>query len=271
MALSPPDAVGEASPDLSRQVSPVPARIRGRPAHRHRRLHGAGPPRRRRRHPGRGGARRPRLGDVVLSSVAAASDCTAWSGRRRAGWRTKADRAPTWDPVSERSRPHRHRDRGAERRQARADAAREAAAAVAGRGGGGPPPRAVGPSRPALTPPQLSDVFTRSDRIVGRRIAGEYVLVPLVGRGTDADFIYTLNRVAAAIWEALDGKASGDGCRPPGGRAATRSRRRRPPPTTSSSWKPLNPLTLYAACEQPHPPPVAHRDARPADPDNKES
>ena len=61
-----------------------------------------------------------------------------------------------------------------------------------------------------MTPPQLSDVFTRSDRIVGRRIAGEYVLVPLVGRGTDADFIYTLNRVAAAIWEALDGKASGE-------------------------------------------------------------
>jgi hypothetical protein len=61
-----------------------------------------------------------------------------------------------------------------------------------------------------LTAPGLSDVFTRSDRIVGRRIAGEYVLVPLVGRGTDADFIYTLNRVAAAIWEALDGKASGD-------------------------------------------------------------
>ena len=61
-----------------------------------------------------------------------------------------------------------------------------------------------------MTPARLSDVFTRSDRIVGRRIAGEYVLVPLVGRGTDADFIYTLNRVAASIWEALDGKASGD-------------------------------------------------------------
>jgi hypothetical protein len=60
-----------------------------------------------------------------------------------------------------------------------------------------------------LTAPQLSDVFIRSERIVGRRIAGEYVLVPLVGRGTDADFIYTLNRVAAAIWEALDGKTSG--------------------------------------------------------------
>lgn len=45
---------------------------------------------------------------------------------------------------------------------------------------------------------------------MGRRIAGEYVLVPLVGRGTDADFIYTLNRVAAAMWESLDGKATGN-------------------------------------------------------------
>jgi hypothetical protein len=61
-----------------------------------------------------------------------------------------------------------------------------------------------------LTAPRLVDVFTRSDRIVGRRIAGEYVLVPLVGRGADADFIYTLNRVAAAMWESLDGKATGE-------------------------------------------------------------
>jgi hypothetical protein len=60
-----------------------------------------------------------------------------------------------------------------------------------------------------LNPPTLADVFARSDRIVGRRIAGEYVLVPLVGRGMDADFIYTLNRVAAAMWEALDGSAPG--------------------------------------------------------------
>ena len=61
-----------------------------------------------------------------------------------------------------------------------------------------------------MTAPRLSDVFTRSERIVGRRIAGEYVLVPLVGRGADADFIYTLNRVAAAMWESLDGKATGN-------------------------------------------------------------
>lgn len=61
-----------------------------------------------------------------------------------------------------------------------------------------------------MTAPRLEDVFARSDRIVGRRIAGEYVLVPLVSRGTDADFIYTLNAVAAAMWECLDGRASGE-------------------------------------------------------------
>jgi Coenzyme PQQ synthesis protein D (PqqD) len=61
-----------------------------------------------------------------------------------------------------------------------------------------------------LTAPRIDEVFGRSERIVGRRIAGEYVLVPLVSRGTDADFIYTLNAVATAIWEALDGRASGE-------------------------------------------------------------
>ena len=61
-----------------------------------------------------------------------------------------------------------------------------------------------------MTAPLLSDVFARSERIVGRRIGGEYVLVPLVGKGADADFIYTLNRVAAAMWEGLDGKATGN-------------------------------------------------------------
>ena len=61
-----------------------------------------------------------------------------------------------------------------------------------------------------MTAPRLSDVFERSDRIVGRRIAGEYVLVPLIGRGADADFIYTLNGVAALIWEGLDGRTAGE-------------------------------------------------------------
>lgn len=55
----------------------------------------------------------------------------------------------------------------------------------------------------------LGQALARSDRMVGRRIAGEYVLVPLVGRGADIDAIFNLNRVGAFIWERLDGKTGG--------------------------------------------------------------
>jgi hypothetical protein len=44
---------------------------------------------------------------------------------------------------------------------------------------------------------------------VGRRIAGEYVLVPLVSHGADLDAIYNLNAVGAFIWERLDGRTPG--------------------------------------------------------------
>lgn len=46
--------------------------------------------------------------------------------------------------------------------------------------------------------------------MVGRRIAGEYLLVPLVGRGADVDSIYHLNPLGAFIWERLDGRTSGE-------------------------------------------------------------
>ena len=55
----------------------------------------------------------------------------------------------------------------------------------------------------------LDTAFVRSERIVGRRIAGEYVLVPIMGSGAEVDSIFTLNRVAAFIWERLDGRATG--------------------------------------------------------------
>ncbi len=45
--------------------------------------------------------------------------------------------------------------------------------------------------------------------MVGRRIAGEYILVPLVGRGADIDSIFNLNRVGAFVWEQLDGRTNG--------------------------------------------------------------
>jgi hypothetical protein len=55
----------------------------------------------------------------------------------------------------------------------------------------------------------LDAIFTRSERIVGRRIADEFILVPIVGHGADVDSIYNLNRVGAFIWEHLDGRRSG--------------------------------------------------------------
>lgn len=57
--------------------------------------------------------------------------------------------------------------------------------------------------------PALGAVFARSDRMVGRRVADEFILVPIVGRGANLDAIYNLNRVGAFIWEALDGRRSG--------------------------------------------------------------
>jgi hypothetical protein len=45
--------------------------------------------------------------------------------------------------------------------------------------------------------------------MVGRKIGLEYVLVPLAERGADLDSILNLNKVAAFVWEQLDGERSG--------------------------------------------------------------
>ena len=58
--------------------------------------------------------------------------------------------------------------------------------------------------------PSLSDVFARSERIVGRRLADEYVLVPIVGHGAEVDSIFSLNAVGALIWDKLDGTHTGE-------------------------------------------------------------
>jgi len=55
----------------------------------------------------------------------------------------------------------------------------------------------------------LAAVWARSERMVGRWVAGEFVVVPLRNRAADLDAIYNLNKVAAYIWERLDGSASG--------------------------------------------------------------
>jgi len=55
----------------------------------------------------------------------------------------------------------------------------------------------------------LDEAWARSERMVGRRIGDEYVLVPLAGRGADLDSIFNLSRVAAFVWEQLDGTRTG--------------------------------------------------------------
>ena len=58
--------------------------------------------------------------------------------------------------------------------------------------------------------PSLAQIFARAERMVGRKVAGEYILVPIVGRGVDLDAIFNLNGVGAFIWERFDGKTGGD-------------------------------------------------------------
>ena len=55
----------------------------------------------------------------------------------------------------------------------------------------------------------LDRAHTRSPRMVGRRVADEFILVPLVGRGADVDSILNLNRVGAFIWEQMTGGQDG--------------------------------------------------------------
>ena len=57
--------------------------------------------------------------------------------------------------------------------------------------------------------PLLGQSFSRSPRMVGRRIAGEYILVPIAGRGAEVDAIFNLNGVGAFIWEQFDGRRDG--------------------------------------------------------------
>jgi hypothetical protein len=57
--------------------------------------------------------------------------------------------------------------------------------------------------------PWLEETWTRSERVAGRWIGDQYKLVPLAGGGADLDSILNLNRVAAFVWEQLDGHRTG--------------------------------------------------------------
>ena len=48
--------------------------------------------------------------------------------------------------------------------------------------------------------------FGRDPCIVSRKIADEFILVPIRQKAGDLESIYTMNEVASRIWELLDGE-----------------------------------------------------------------
>jgi hypothetical protein len=52
----------------------------------------------------------------------------------------------------------------------------------------------------------LDKVYKKSDSIVSRKIADEFILVPIKQNVGDLESIYTLNEVGTRIWELIDGK-----------------------------------------------------------------
>jgi hypothetical protein len=61
-----------------------------------------------------------------------------------------------------------------------------------------------------LTSPSLEVVFGRAENVVGRNVAGEFILVPIAASGVDLESIFHLNRVGSFIWECLDGRKNGE-------------------------------------------------------------
>jgi len=58
-----------------------------------------------------------------------------------------------------------------------------------------------------------SDIMTRALRpspdVVARRVAGEYLLVPVRSGAAQMDYIFTANEVGSAIFRLLDGRRDG--------------------------------------------------------------
>jgi hypothetical protein len=48
--------------------------------------------------------------------------------------------------------------------------------------------------------------YAKESSIVSRKIAGEFILVPIRQKADDVDSIYTVNEVGGRIWELIDGQ-----------------------------------------------------------------
>lgn len=54
----------------------------------------------------------------------------------------------------------------------------------------------------------LESRFTKDPSIVFRKVADEFILVPIKQKASDIESIYTMNDVASRIWELIDGEKS---------------------------------------------------------------
>ncbi len=54
----------------------------------------------------------------------------------------------------------------------------------------------------------MSAIYSKNPDVVFRRIAGEFILVPIRQKAVDLKSVYTLNETGAMVWELLDGRRS---------------------------------------------------------------
>jgi hypothetical protein len=51
-------------------------------------------------------------------------------------------------------------------------------------------------------------IYSRKADFVQREVAGEFILIPVRRRLSEANSLYVLNETGAAVWKRLDGKRS---------------------------------------------------------------
>jgi hypothetical protein len=59
-----------------------------------------------------------------------------------------------------------------------------------------------------FTDAHLNRRYVKDSSLVFRKIAEEFILVPIKQKADEVDSIYTMNEVAGRIWELIDGEKS---------------------------------------------------------------
>ena len=54
----------------------------------------------------------------------------------------------------------------------------------------------------------LEKCFSKDPSVVFRKVAEEFILVPIKQKASDVESIYTMNDVGSRIWELINGKRS---------------------------------------------------------------